>query len=491
MKILYRFFIVALVCISSTTQAQNLFAVKIETCDAKQFCLDCGDEKAQVEPEKFKDMLSHLNASMNLKGIKGKVLFQVLMDSTGHACVLSHTDESNSSISRRIMLALNTFEGYIPAQTKLKKEGYNSVTLAFEIHDSQLTGGIQRVDMAAFEKSFDHPQNPEVYNKDYVYKNKHLSDYIIKAWNSSNSNLPDNWNDELVIDTQGLLWMTVKQGLVTFDGKLFTREEQNITDKGTYFGYYALACDGSNTKWVCGKDHIYSYDGQHWTMYEPKEIGVGDAYAIQYHAPTETLFFCSKDGLTLNQHGKWTTLTTANLPELPSNKVRYAQRDSKNRLWIGTYSGSVMVDEHGKALSFEASNTVLKGKCITDMEEDVDGNLYFSVYEFDRKDKKQVNNDEGLIVRAANGSMRQLTTTNSGLPFNGITDLLYDVREQVLWIATDRAGLVRYDLKSGIWEDYHNENSKLPTSYISALAMDAKGVLYVATRQGLVRLEKR
>lgn len=75
------------------------------------------------------------------------------------------------------------------------------------------------------------------------------------------------------------------------------------------------------------------------------------------------------------------------------------------------------------------------------------------------------------------------------MPFNHTNKVLYDKNEKVLWISTDRAGLVRYDLQEG-WENYHNENSDIPTSYISTMEFDSNGVLYLATRQGLVRIER-
>ena len=46
------------------------------------------------------------------------------------------------------------------------------------------------------------------------------------------------------------------------------------------------------------------------------------------------------------------------------------------------------------------------------------------------------------------------------------------------------------DLKDS-WENYHNENSDIPTSYISTMTFDDKGNLYLATRQGLVKIERK
>ncbi|RYY69546.1 MAG: hypothetical protein EOO13_09200 [Chitinophagaceae bacterium] len=219
-------------------------------------------------------------------------------------------------------------------------------------------------------------------------------------------------------------------------------------------------------------------------------MGIDGAYHIINNPATGEVFFCSEEGLIINKSGKWTAINKSNFSNLPSNRVSFAKRDAKNRIWIGTYGGTVMIDENNQLTNFENSNTILKGKCITSMDEDEEGNLFFSLYEFDRKEKGKVNNNEGIAIRHADGTFQQFTTENSGMPFNHSNCVLYDRFEKVLWISTDRAGLVRYDLK-GNWENYHNQNSAIPTSYISTMAFDNKGNLYLASRQGLVKIERK
>ncbi|WP_157750473.1 hypothetical protein [Mucilaginibacter gotjawali] len=179
-------------------------------------------------------------------------MFQVLVDSAGNGCVLSHTDVSNNPITQNIVANLNSFKGWIPAKTNEKPESRTSFNLSIQIKSGILTGKIERVDQKAFMKSFDRPTSPEIYNKDYVYKNESLKNYDIQVWNSGNSNLPNNFDDDIMVDRDNIIWLTVDEGLVKFDGKKFTRAEQNITDKGKHFGYYAIACDNENRKWVCG-----------------------------------------------------------------------------------------------------------------------------------------------------------------------------------------------------------------------------------------------
>lgn len=481
---------VLLTILTFSLNAQNLFPVKLDNCKTEKFCLDCGDIKAGYDESEFLKLQDKLNKDLNLQGIKGSVKFQVLVNSKGKACVLSHTDQSKSTISQKIIKELNKFKNWTSAITKGKKEEKSSINLIFTVSDNKISGKIERVDKEAFKKSFDKPNSPEIYNENYEYKNENLENYKMTVWNSKNSNLPNNWNDHISIDKNGLIWLTVSQGLVTFDGNEFKNAEQNISDKGKYFAYYELATDNNNVKWVYAKKNIYSFDNDKWIKYDSTQIGLKSVYNIVNNKKTGELFFCSKNGITILKDGKWTKIDKNQFKDLPGDRVSFAKRDSKNRIWIGTYDGTAMIDENNQVTNFEKSSTVLKGKCITSMDEDENGNLYFTLYEFDRKNKKQVNNDEGIVIRDSNGNFKQFTTENSGMPFNHTNCVLYDKTEKVLWISTDRAGLVRYDLK-GSWENYHNENSDIPTSYISTMTFDISGNLYLATRQGLVKIEKK
>lgn len=481
---------IILTSLTFQANAQNLFPIKLDNCKTDKFCLDCGDVKAGYDEKEFLKLQEKLNQELNLQGIKGAVKFQILVDSKGRACVLSHTDQSKNPISLQIIEALNNFRKWTPAITGGKKEEKSSINMIFSINENKIIGNIERVDMTAFKRSFDKPNSPEIFNKTYLYKNENLNTYKITVWNTKNSNLPNNMNDHIAIDKNGLIWLTIDEGLVTFDGKIFKNAEQNITDKGNFFSYYAIASDNNNVKWVYGTKNIYSFDNSKWTKYDANEIGIDGVYEIVNNIKTGEVFFCSDEGLTIYKEGKWSNINKNKVKEFPSNRVTFAKRDSKNRIWIGTFSGTVMIDENGKATNFEHTQTVLKGKCITSMDEDENGNLYFSLYEFDRKEKGKVNNNEGIAIGYTDGTFKQFTTENSGMPFNHTNCVVYDKKEKVLWISTDRAGLIRYDLKDG-WENYHNENSEIPTSYISTMTMDDNGNLYLATRQGLVKIEKK
>jgi ligand-binding sensor domain-containing protein len=473
----------------NNTNAQYLFSQNLDDCIPSAFCLDCGDIPANYDTKQFEILLGKISESNNLKGISGKIIFQILLDSLGKGCVLSHTDKSSSKITKSIISNLNNFKGWIPAISNNKNESFTSFKIVFLIKDEKINSKIERVDRKSFKNQFDRVENPDVSNKLYNYKNENLKNYKITTWNSKNSELPNNQNDNISIDKNDLVWITIDEGLVRFDGKNFIHSEQNITDKGKYFNYFALSCDNNDIKWVYGTNNIYSYDNLKWTKYDPKIIGFDGAYQIMNISRTNEMFFCADEGLVIYKNGIWDKYDKQRIPELPENKVYTAYRDVKNRLWLGTFKGIIMIDNNNQVTEFEKSTSFLKGRNFTSITEDEEGNVYFGLFKNDKG--TEMNSDEGVAVLSKNDKWLKYTVENSGIPKNYTTKVFYDKFEKIIWIATNSVGVVRFDPKRNIWENYHNLNSDIPTSWISDIEQDSKGNLYLGTRQGLVKIEKR
>lgn len=473
------------------SHGQNLFSKKVEGCKVDMFCLDCGDIKANVNETDFAQLIAQLNTSKNLRGLSGKLMIQVLVDSVGKACVLSHTDDSELAITKEIVTALNSFEGWSPAVTKGKKEYRTSINMIFEIKNNTVTGRVDRVDMEAFKKSFDHPNDPEIFNKKYKYKNQNLGNYTFTVLNKKNSDIPDHWNDHISIDKNDNVYFSLDDGLAIYDGTNFKSIGQNRKDNGKPLSYSAIATDNNNVKWISSYEAIYTYDNGNWTRFDSSIAGTDGAYGFVNNAATSELFICASEGLfIIDKNNKWNKIDTSVIKELPENGVYFAKRDSKGNLWIGTFKGTIMQDTKGKITEFNKGNTPVKDRCITSLAEDNNGNIYLGLFKYGENKKGEINRDEGFAVLDNKGKWKKFTTANSGLPFNHTMALVFDKNENVLWIATDRAGLVRWDLKDG-WENYHNLNSPIPTSYVSEMDIDTKGNIWLATRQGLVKIEKK
>ncbi|WP_285058062.1 ligand-binding sensor domain-containing protein [Pedobacter ginsengisoli] len=481
---------ILLFCIAAGANAQHIFPKKLNNCQTSAFCLDCGDIKVQADSLKFSKMIHYLNSHNNVNNLRGSILFQVLVDSTGKGCVLSYTDVNGRMLSEKVVMALNDFTGWSPASTNGKIEGRVSVNVAIDVLNGKLSGRIQRVTEEFATALFDRPVDPDIENKHHKYDNAHLGSYKMTVWNSKNSIMKDNLSDHLTVDRTGVIFYETNKDLYRLENDKLSKVDRGVLPPAKYYYVRGMATDNSNVKWFYTESGVYSYNDKDWVLYDSLKTGIKRGYSIINNVASGEVFFTSDQGLIINNNGSWSVINKANLKALPSDRVYYAKKDKKGRIWIGTFSGSVMIDADGTATDFNAGSTVLKGKCITSLEEDSQGNLYFGLYEYAPADRKSLIRNEGIAVFKPDGSWKQLTIDNSGIPVNNVGPMLYDEKEDVLWIGTERAGLVRYDLKDG-WEFYNNKNSEVPSSFVTDISKDAKGNIYLATRYGLVKMEKK
>ncbi|QKJ28548.1 hypothetical protein HQ865_01835 [Mucilaginibacter mali] len=463
--------------------AQNLFSEKIGICSDVKYCMDCGAPKATVDPFVLNDICDRMNLRYNFKGGYGSITFQVLVDSIGNSCVLSHTDVSHNQLSRELMVSLNTCI-WRPARVDGKKVNA-SVNVMFTIADGRIRGEMVRLDLTELKPA----DNPVVYNKQYQYQNPLLSSYNFTALTKYNSPLPDNVSQASIVDKTDTLWYATTAGLVKFDGNGFFPVNGTNSPFAAAPDVSAIAVDKDNYKWIYANANVYMYNntGAGWQIFNPEQFKIGKPYSIITTATGE-VFMPNSKGLLILRNGKFRLIDNQVIWQMPSNNVYYAYYDKRGRLWIGTSKGSVMIDRDQKVTSFNKTNTPLANTCITNVTEDDKGNLYFSLLACENPGND--NDEEGLAIMTADGKWSHYNDKNSGMPANHVNALLFDKLERVLWLAVDKAGLVRFDLKGG-WENYHNGNSPVPGPNVTSLAQDNKGLIYVATTNGLLMMMKK
>lgn len=480
----------AIVLICSTlflfSEAQHLLPVKLNKCRPAGFCLDCGDVKANPDKEEFSNMMERLSRSPDLAYISGKIKFQIIVDTLGKACVMSHNDALKTHFTKLIIRELVQLRSWIPASQEGRPQTA-SIMMEFEIKDKKIDAKIVRVNGKVAMKMFDHPTNPEIENVSRKYKTINLKRYTLDVLNSKNSELGSNFLGDIAVDNDNILWLTVEESFLRFDGNGFVHVEQKLPDSPNY---YCVGADNANVKWLHTKSGLFSYNNQQWQSYSQAVTTFDITYRIVHNKASNETFFCTNLGLVIHKEGRWFKINQDSVKALPSNKVLFARRDSKNNLWIGTNRGTVVLRPNGQIQESVKAADLLKGKCITSMDEDGEGNLYFSLIDYSAKEKTGAYKEGGILIQHADGRMEEFVVENSGIPVNGINKVLFDRFEHILWLSTDRAGLIRFDLNDN-WEVYNNLNSTVPTSIIRDMVMDNKGVLYVSTAQGLVIINKR
>ena len=307
-------------------------------------------------------------------------------------------------------------------------------------------------------------------------------------WQKENSNLPNDMSQICVSDKNDNVWYGTYSGFAKFNGQEIIRldEKNSPFKKNESIG--AMAVDINNNKWVFTNKSLFKFDNKTWKKVFVPETKINTVYAISCNDFGETLI-CSDTGLIIIKNDKISILTNKQIKQLPSNNIFYAYRDKKERLWIGSFDGTIMINKNNKVEEFNKSETPLKETTITNATEDENGNVYFALYAY-RTTEQRDREEEGFAVYSKNGKWTHLNDINSGLPSNHINNLFYDKFEKVLWIGTNDAGLVKFDLNNN-WENYHNQNSKVPSSYIFEITQDSMGNLYIATFNGIMRIKKK
>jgi hypothetical protein len=465
---------------------QNLFPEKVEGCKVSSFCLDCGDPKAAYDEDSFNQIINAVSAKYNFQGASGEITLQVLVDSSGKACVLSHNDASKNALTLDLIQYLDNCKW--TAAIDDSKPVASSINVVFKLAGDKLSGAIQRVDIDAMNENMSNPGTPEIYNKTFQYKNPSLSSYEITVWKKENSNLPNDMSQHCVADKNDIIWYGTYNGFAKLDGNKIVRLNKSNSPFSAKESITEMAVDIYNNKWVVSGDSLFKFDNKKWSNFSVQGRKIISAFGISCSDLGET-FICSDSGLIIIRNDKEVILTKKEIKELPSNRIFYAFRDKAQRLWIGTFKGTIMIDKNNKVETFNNSETPLKETSVTDAVEDENGNIYFALYDYIPSEQRD-RPEEGFARLSNDGKWTHYNDTNSGLPADYVNALWYDKFEKVLWIGTNEAGLVRYDLKDG-WENYQNKNSKVPSSYIFQITQDSKGDLYVATFNGMMRIAKK
>ncbi len=148
------YLLLALLATFSTAFAQNIFPKKYEDCNTSRFCLDCGDTKVSVDSVAFAAMFKEVNSKAYVNNLQGNIMVQVLVDSLGQSCVLSHTETKGHIVTDKIVMALNDFRGWKPASSKGKKEELVSICVLVTIKEGEITGRVERMTEEFINKLF-------------------------------------------------------------------------------------------------------------------------------------------------------------------------------------------------------------------------------------------------------------------------------------------------------------------------------------------------
>jgi ligand-binding sensor domain-containing protein len=468
-----------LTCTLEYSVGQNLYKEKFDNCSLAQFCLDCGDVKAQP-PQSFIQELSKKLDSASLKSIQGVLEFQILIDSLGKVCLLSVDNKTNiQSSTLKLQNAVTNSTYWKPARSN-NKDISSSVSVILEFANGGFTAKRRVFDFKNLtnEKT---TGTPEVKGTD---RNKLSETWTV--YTQENSALPWDMTRAVVNDLENNIWIGTDNGIVKISNnewKVFNSKNSIIKatkyDKNLTQTVRDAEVDKKNNKWfVIGYD-VYRYDNQKWTMYDSTNSPIDWARKI-FVDRANNVWFTSWDGVAKFDGNKWSILNTKN-SALPSDKALGVYVDSKNRLWIGTFEGNIMI-EGQKVTKFAEAESPLSKAYISQGYETNNGDLWFSLY-------KEKDMNAGMYIMHPNGSWERIKTDNDKMFYeNSINNFLLDEDKNVLWVSLNNVGILRYDLINKAWEVYTTENSNVPSVNVEKITKDKNGAIWAATYAGVIKL---
>ncbi|MCS3796283.1 two-component regulator propeller domain-containing protein [Niastella sp. OAS944] len=170
---------------------------------------------------------------------------------------------------------------------------------------------------------------------------------------------------------------------------------------------------------------------------------------------------------------------------LPFDDVNRFVEDDKGNLWIGTNGGGLIYYDrsnntyrtfkHNPANANSISNDVIVSLCIDHNKKLWIGSYYGGLDCYNGQRFIHYKND---------------VADSTSISDNSIWEIYEDAQQQ-LWIGTLRGGLNRFDAQKNIFYHYRKGPGSLNSDYVSALAEDQQGNLWIGTESGINILNKQ
>lgn len=353
---------------------------------------------------------------------------------------------------------------------------------------------------------------------------KGIIQYKGNVWNvlntTSTPSIPDNHIKTIGFDPNGILWTgTANQKLLKFDEqyeveRVFDLQDSLINgiiqfsindmifhgqdvwisseangfikydDDRFWFWYHsnntssgfpasfsnelrALAVLSNGRVWVGGKGGLLDASGRNWRQYHTNHFV--QALAVDQ---SDALWIGMSDGLKKQQGTRSTDYSHL----LPDKEVTALHIDDDNNVWVATVGGLVRI-QNTNATTYQSDEWQIPHGQINALSLDLKGILWVGSQE------------QGLYSYDGN-SWVNFNTNNSSIASNHI-NALNTINDSVIRIGNLTEGLTLYYPQTETWETHNtiSTNGSLTSDYISSIAEDHQGILWIGTDFGLTRFD--
>lgn len=283
------------------------------------------------------------------------------------------------------------------------------------------------------------------------------------GWTSYTSNGLSDGVNAIAIDMQGDKWFAIFNGIIKFDGSIYTLYNDSnsalVSNR-----VYCISIDAQNNKWIGTDGGVSKFDGNNWTTY----LSDTTVQAISID-PQNNIWFSKRGyGLSKFDGANWTSYSTTNCG-LPSNYISTIAINNKNIKWFGDeFEGRVTRydDKSWNLYTIPNPTPAVAMLGISAMAIDVKGNAWIEVplsgvFKFD---------DTNWITILGDANVHSLAIDNKGYGWVG-----YQV-----WFG---GGVSKFDGEK--WVNYNIDNSGIINNWITCIAIDKQGNKWIGTRVGV------
>jgi signal transduction histidine kinase/ligand-binding sensor domain-containing protein/ActR/RegA family two-component response regulator len=293
----------------------------------------------------------------------------------------------------------------------------------------------------------------------------------------SKAGLPrDRWS-AIAEDASGNLWVQSASRLYELPqgGSRFVDRSAGIPSSSLPHLY----ADNRGRLYVSSDSGVTVIDGTNQTQIDSQRGLPADVIGPVLVDRDESLWIGAYGGGLIRRlgHGEW--LSWRKEDGLLGNSVWPIIQDRLGQIWVGTTSGLNILDAKRKPVRAYSRENGLAGNWVTALAEDAAGDIYAGL-------------DAGSISRFDHkGKLLRTYDSNSGMSGEHVLKLLVD-KQRRLWVGTTEACFrSRESLASGL--EVRFEQVTIPGSSgvtsVQDLAMSEDGVIWLATRHGLVRFD--
>jgi len=297
--------------------------------------------------------------------------------------------------------------------------------------------------------------------------------------------LPSGEVTDVMIDSDGFLWVTTVKGPARYDG--YTFQLYSPDDTPVYIPTSSILEDSKRRIWFGTHTGLFCYDKKTDT-FQHHEHAADDPYSLPadyvrmvYEDDEEHIWVGTEAGLARvdeqQEHFIKVEQLDTLIPDANKRIVLAMHQDEAGRYWVGGTVGLFLMDlKHQRFQKFLLSNRV---HAIT---ADSNDRIWFAA-------------SNGLFYWNADEQAVQQFPLPEKFAFNeSILTCMVEDPFQNLWIGTEDRGLLRLDLETLEFEhfEYQPDNALgLNNNLIKALAIDKFNNLWIATYDGLNRLQLR